>query len=285
MNIAIHADDTGAFAPQEGGSITGDLALRFHDAQVADDFWKQSKATPGAEAADDNGFSYLRTPVEHVGFMHVAKRDAHTFVFSDSLNRLRKMAEHDATSPNDEAAAPWTSLDGGLVTAYGGKQSTEIGVMILASIYPQISMVEQVLGEMLTMLRNDVQSLGFGIDLDPETDECKLHVLAQCNDAAAAQRVRDAVAMLQNFAEVQLNGLTESLKDPTQVQSLDQLSRAAVEGHLCWTRLLADAKVETQPAKDGSVTVTIEAAAPLPQELLTAYLLKTVKPPLVESKK
>lgn len=298
MYCYVDLQDSAALEKLRGPAFTADAAIRFTDDQSAADFWEQTQKSPKAEMIDGDGFSYVRVvaepmkdqvPPEFVIALHIAKRDSRTFVLCDNIERLEGMLRVVPTAADSTDAASWAALDGGLFTLYGDKQPIELGVMVLASMWPQSMVFDKEFGEGMLILRNDIDSVGLGVDLDPEKNEIRLSVQLRCNDEAAAGRLTAALANLQGFAKGQLDDLLTHLNDPAEVSKMSANDRAEVDGHLCWTRFLAEAQIESTPAEGQTVELRFEASAPLPQQLAAMYgaglpQLSAGQQPLIETK-
>ena len=289
----VDLSDPDAIDQHAGIAVAADLAIRFIDAEAAADFWKWTQRTPRAETIDEKGFSYVRVAAEPTGdrepgnpfgAMYIAKRDARTFVLSENSERLRSMAAKQAAAPvksHHEAAVDWATLDGGMVTAYGDKQATELGMLCMLTMAPHLaifgeSLETDALGDGMTMLHQDLEAFGCGFDLDPATSEVTVSLKVRCHDAAAAGRVKAAIATLQAFARVQLAGMEAYVSDPSQSKSLSSSERAALEAYLCWARLIDQAKIESRPSEGELVDLKIEASASFPSiEGLTAPAAET----------
>lgn len=299
MHTNVDLSDPAAIERHQGIAISADLALRFTDDAPANEFWEQTKKTPQAETIDSDGFAYVRVaaepmgdqvPVEPIVPMYIAKRDDRTFIISDNVERLQRMVNYASASTaesTDEAAARWATLDGGLVTAYGDKQATELGMLFWISMAPHLavfgeSLATESLGDGMTILHNDIDSFGIGVDLDPETNDAKVCVMVRCNDEAAAGRVTAAIAALQSFASMQLSGISSYLSDPAQLASLSSDERATLDAYVCWTQLLAEAKVKSLPSASQVVELKVDASAPFPQQI--GLMLPTAAPAPTEAK-
>lgn len=266
-------------------AMTCDLAIRFTDEPAANDYWALLKAYPHAEVVDVDGVSYVRVsakpmgdqvPTDPIGTMYVGKRDDRTFVLSDNMERLKRMVEYTGVQPEDDKRLLWESLDGGLATAFGDRQFTEFGLHFLES-GPSNQPID--FDQVLMSLRNDITTFGFGIDLDPDTNDIKLRIKALCNSVAEAERVNGGFATLQSLAKAQLAMYSQSVNDPQQGDQLTNGDRAAIDAHLCWTRLLAEAKFQSRPTKGKAIEVHIEATAPFPQQLTIALFRPTYATP------
>jgi beta-lactamase regulating signal transducer with metallopeptidase domain len=246
----------------------GELVVRFkHD--VA---WRQwvTQYIPLAKDKTAEGFDYVELPaIPAIGQVPLlmAARDGRTLVFTGgNVERLRKLATASPGSGPAASASGWTSLDGGLATMLASAKNIDRDTPT-----PEAPQAQVVLREL--------QQVGFAFDLDARSETAGVRMDVTCKDAAAAERVRSAVAELLPLALATIHAEIENPEIPTGLppEQHKKLRQTAGDANTdrevaeFWLNALKTCTVRVESSGDGSARVRLSAVAPFPTHVMTAY--------------
>jgi hypothetical protein len=246
-----------------------DFIIRFRN-DVAWQAWIKQHI-PRAEDISENGFSYTRLPViEEIGPVPlcVAARDARTLVCTTNVEHLQKLATSDKRPSDTKSAAQWNALEGGLATFLVTDSRINSGETTPHDPGAQFA----------KMIFENATQYGLAFDLDSASNQSAFHVDLKCKDAASAQRIKAAVAVMLPLAKAQLQKMIdeqpELILDGAEREKWNLTAGGpdtdAKVGKF-WMDVLTSCATETIANEDGEVHVRITTKAPFPDQIMKAY--------------